>query len=96
MKLSDKTEEIIESLFLIDHHKEIKELLLKDCSNNLSGCNDWSQENLERVWFSVLKISEGNMEKLYSAISLAQTDYRDLFMCAGFGHDADAHKKWTI
>ena len=68
---------------------------LSVCSNNIAGCSSWKRESLERLWLSVLKISCGNMEQLYSAIALAQTDYRDLFMSAGFGHDLEAHKKWV-
>ena len=95
MELTDRTIEAIEVLFSTEEHKSVKELLLSDCSNSVAGCSSWKQENLERLWLSVLKISSGNMEQLYSAIALAQTDYRDLFMSAGFGHDVKAHKKWV-
>ena len=81
-------------MFITEEYKEVKDLLLRDCSNNVAGCSNWEQENLERLWLSVLKLSAGKIDKLYSAISLAQTDYRDLFMSAGFGHDVHAHKKW--
>lgn len=94
MELSDKTIDAIKTLFSADEQESVKELLLADCSNNVAGCGKWSQTHLERVWLSVLKISEGSIEKLYSAIALAQTDYRDLFMSANFGHDTQAHKKW--
>ncbi|GAA6136255.1 hypothetical protein NBRC116583_00020 [Arenicella sp. 4NH20-0111] len=94
MELTNTTLSAVETLFLAEECDEVKELLLADCSNNVPGCSRWEQEHLERLWLSVLKLSAGNLEKLYSSISLAQTDYRDLFMSAGFGHDALAHKKW--
>lgn len=94
MKLSNKTVDAIKTLFSADEYESVKELLLVNCSNNVAGCEKWSQIQLERVWFSTLKISGGSIEKLYSAIALAQTDYRDLFMSANFGHDTKAHLKW--
>ena len=36
------------------------------------------------------------MRKFESAVKLANTDYRDLFMTAGFGYDSEAHKKWRV
>lgn len=94
MELTDRTELAVNALFLAKERESVKELLLNDCSNNVAGCSDWSQENLERLWLAVLKLSGGDFDKLYSAIALAQTDYRDLFMSAGFGNDTRAHKKW--
>jgi hypothetical protein len=49
---------------------------------------------MERIRFSVLKLSNGDMKKLVDAIELAKVDWRDLFMAAGFGEDPQAHKKW--
>ena len=49
---------------------------------------------MERIRFSVLKLIEGKIDKLISAIELAQIDWRDLLMAAGFGYDTDAHNKW--
>jgi hypothetical protein len=49
---------------------------------------------MERIRFSVLKLSEGKIDELVRAIELAQVDWRDLFMEAGFGHDPEAHNKW--
>ncbi len=36
----------------------------------------------------------GQLDKLEEAIKLAQIDWRDLLMAAGFGHDVEAHLKW--
>ncbi len=94
MELSNKTTEIIDALFSVKEAEIIESTLLEKCSTNIPGCEDWSQENMERVWLSVLKLSSGNIEKFESAIILANTDYRDLFMAAGFGDDLEAHKQW--
>ena len=95
MELTKRTIEIIEELFSSGECRSVQDLLLADCSNNLAGCDGWQSESLERVWLSILKLNSGNLDKLYSAISLAQTDYRDLFMSAGFGEDIYSHKKWA-
>ncbi|MDC8002967.1 hypothetical protein POV27_02830 [Aureisphaera galaxeae] len=54
-----------------------------------------SPKDLERIWYSVLKISKGSEQELLEAIKLAQTDWRDLFMAAGFGRNIFEHKSWA-
>jgi hypothetical protein len=80
MNLSRKTEKIVKSMYGRDEANEVERLLIDHCSNNVPGCRDWSEENLERIWLSVLKVSNGNIRELQRAIALANTDYRDLFV----------------
>ncbi|MEM7604732.1 MAG: hypothetical protein AAF411_05190 [Myxococcota bacterium] len=94
MVLSARTLRIIETLFPEEEREAVAELLLTECSNTVAGCRDWRKPGLERLWISVLKLSDGDADKLLSAIDLARLDYRDLFMAAGFGHDTDAHLRW--
>lgn len=94
MELSKNTKEIIGMMFDSVHSVNVMTILLGQCTVSIAGCQGWSLENFERVWISVLKLSDGDIEKLESAVSLANTDYRDLFMAAGFGYDTEAHKKW--
>ena len=94
MELSTRTLAIAKSLFSEGDLKIVENLLLERCTNKVPGCDDWSQDSLERVWISVLKLSDGNFNKLMNAIELANTDYRDLFMSAGFGYDSQAHRLW--
>ena len=49
---------------------------------------------LERVRFAALKLCEGSLAGLESAVELANIDWRDLLMGAGFGEDVNAHKQW--
>ena len=95
IELSEETIEIINSLFSSNERKEVEELLKMECAENIPFCEKHDKYEMERIRFSVLKLSEGNTEKLIEAIELAQTDSRDLFMAAEFGHDANAHKKWN-
>ena len=41
-----------------------------------------------------LKLSGGDLSKLQAAIALAQVDWRDVLMGAGFGEDVSAHRAW--
>jgi hypothetical protein len=50
---------------------------------------------LERIRFSVLELSGGNIDKLKRAITLAQKDWRDILVAAGFANDPLAHKTWN-
>jgi len=36
------------------------------------------------------------MEKLRAAVKLANADWRDLLVAAGFADSVDAHKHWTL
>lgn len=58
-------------------------------------CEESDEVQLERVRFAALKLSKGDLRELKKAVKLAQTDWRDLLMAAGFGNDVNAHKKWS-
>lgn len=49
----------------------------------------------ERVRCAVLKIADGDEDRLYEAIGVANTDYRDALMRADFGADVTAHLRWA-
>ena len=81
-------------LFSPEEQSEAARLLQEDCGAGLPGAGNASVEGIERIQCAALKLSEGRMDKLYDAISLAQTDWRDLLVAAGFAEDTQAHKKW--
>lgn len=93
-EITQRTMKIIASLFGDKEQRLVKLELESKCSTNVPGCSDWSNSQLERIWFAVLKLSDGELSKLRSSIELANTDFRDLLMAAGFGHDLEAHNKW--
>jgi hypothetical protein len=74
--------------------EEVAELLRRECGNNLPLLEKADAVALERQRFAVLRLSEGRMDKLQSAIALAQIDWRDLLVAAEFGHDPEAHTRW--
>jgi hypothetical protein len=69
-------------------------LLREDCTADALHSSTMSPAELERCHFAVLKLSNGSLESLINAISLAQTDYRDLLVAADFGEDLHAHLQW--
>src|SRR5437870_2392936 len=94
VRLSPETERNIAKLFPPGSRAEASELLLKQCGNNLPFCEKLNEFQLERVRFSALKVSAGNIDKLREAIELAKMDWRDLLVAAGFATDVTAHKRW--
>jgi hypothetical protein len=81
-------------LFDPAEQQEAAHLLLDDCGPGLPGAGNGSAEMVERIRCAALKVSNGRIDKLYDAISLAQTDWRDLLVVAGFACDTQAHKHW--
>ena len=82
IELSEQTMEILRSLFPKESWNEVEQFLALDCADNIPSCKSYDKYEMERIRFSVLKLSEGSIEKLVDAIVLAQTDWRDLFMAA--------------
>jgi hypothetical protein len=95
LQLSPKTVELVDSLFKRVSREAVVELLMHQCGNNLPFLQKSDEFHLERVRFAALKLSGGDLEKLQKAIKLAQKDWRDLLIAAGFGHDVNAHKDWS-
>lgn len=94
MKLTPLVQHHIERLFPGVEQEEVARLLHEDCGVVLAFSQGASPDFFERVQCAALKLSEGQMDKLYDAIALAQTDWRDLLVCAGFAEDTQAHKDW--
>ena len=84
----------ISRLFSGADQEEVERLLREDCGVALPGATNASPEFYERVQCAVLKLSDGNMDKLYDAIALAQTDWRDALVAAGFAEQTQAHRDW--
>ena len=81
-------------LFPLEEQEEVAHLLRDECGTALPRTDNASSEFFERVQCAALKLSEGRVDKLYDAIALAQTDWRDLLVSAGFAEDPLAHKDW--
>jgi hypothetical protein len=92
--LSEKVEEVIELMFPQDIAPLVREHLLYECAENVPFCTDYSPCQMDRIRLSALRLSNGDYCELKKAVLLAQKDWRDLFMAAGFGHDPQAHLAW--
>ena len=93
--LSSRTKQLVENFFSANHVAEAVKRLEQDCGNKIPFYEDADEFQMERVRFAVIKLSEGQINKMIHAINEARFDWRDLFMAAGFGHDVNAHEKWA-
>lgn len=93
-ELRPETLRRIDILFSAENREAAKNFLYEQCGNNLPGLSQTNTNEMERLRVAALKYSDGDLSKLESAIKLAQRDYRDLLMAAGFGHDVHAHQTW--
>jgi hypothetical protein len=93
-ELSARTKQHIEGVFPPELQQQASSLLIEQCGNNLPMLEALDPIELERYRFAALKLSEGKLDKLQHAITLAQTDWRDLLIAAGFAHDTKAHEAW--
>ena len=94
-ELSIETEMRVQLLFPPDQVGEARKILRDECGNNLPFCENRDSIQMERLRFAALKLSEGNKDKLLRAVHLAQQDWRDLLVPAGFGNDVEAHRSWV-
>ena len=69
-------------------------LLVDTCARNLPLSTNATADELERIRSAAIRFSGGRLGKLRAAIELAQLDWRDLLVCAGFAEDVDAHTHW--
>ncbi len=89
-RLTSKIEKKIEVMFP-NNANEVKETLLNLCDDIV--CSE-PEVLSERICAAILKSSEGNMDFLYESIDLANVDWRDILVSAGFGDDVNAHNDW--
>ncbi len=93
--LSDKTKNLVSRLYKSREAMEVCDILDRECGTEALSCEGWSPEQMERIRFAVLKLVKENAFEMEAAIKLAQLDWRDLLMSAGFGEDLIAHELWA-
>lgn len=76
--LSPNVTKAVERLFSGESKAEVVRLLTEQCADNLPNCKNEDEYDLEDLRFQVLKLSDGNIEKLRAAVLLANQDWRDL------------------
>jgi hypothetical protein len=91
VSLSEGTRTRLNALFAEADRGAAERLLVERCGSTLPFS---TPSSLERIRFAALKVSEGDLAALRSAVKLANTDWRDLLVDAGFADDVDAHRAW--
>jgi hypothetical protein len=94
--LSPGTLRRIAALFPGRQRAEAAQLLAEECGDNLPLADTLGAAGIERIRFAVLKISQGSLDRLWEAVELAQHDWRDALVGAGFGDDITAHLRWLV
>jgi hypothetical protein len=94
VELSPLTGQHVAALFAASEVAEAKELLMRECAENLPLVGNPTPQGLERLRFAAIRLSDGNLPRLREAIVLAKTDWRDLLVAADFADDVDAHRTW--
>jgi hypothetical protein len=89
--LSPFVEERLLLLFPPSERSEARILLMEQCATNIPN---WKSANLNRLRCAVLKLSDGNLDKLRQAIDTAKIDFRDVLTAADFS-GAESYKFWT-
>jgi hypothetical protein len=92
--VSRRTAEHIDAMFPPEQRGHVSAVLLTQCGNNLPGLERLSGIELERFHFAALKLSGGHVTELEAAVHLAQMDWRDMLVAAGFSDDLKAHLSW--
>jgi hypothetical protein len=81
------------ALFPGEDRSLAQQWLVSEIDDDLPGGISNSMALLERIRAAALKFSGGSLDRLARATSLAQEDWRDVLLAAGFG-DARAHDEW--
>ena len=68
-------------------------LFVEECGNNVPLLENLDEMRLERFQFAAPKLSEGKLDRLDRANTLAKAEWPDLLIAAGF-EAADAHRSW--
>lgn len=92
--LSPGTQRRLEALFAGPARQIAAELLRTRCAGSLPLWRGTDPRGLERIRFAALKLSNGDLGELRRAVDIANIDWRDVLVAAGFGDDPRAHERW--
>ena len=95
VELSPTTQKLIAHMFAEDEREEVERWLETECADNLPLVGEPDPESLERIRFAVLRASNGELDRIPDLITLAQKDWRDLLVTAGFATSTKEHQLWA-
>ncbi len=87
IELSIETRRRLDALFEPADRYAAERILVEEIGQD-------SPKLAERVRFAALRLSDGRLSELRSAVELAKVDWRDLLVVAGFADDPRAHETW--
>ena len=88
------TRRVLHAVFPHDLWSGVEDTLITNCGPAQVSSPDFDAGAMERIWLAALKKSNGSIPAFRNAVLLAQTDWRDLLMSAGFG-SLTAHLEWA-
>jgi len=93
--LSDAAEQRLQVAFAPEERREARRMLVYECG---AGIEHWGSDPsaYDRLRLAAMKASQGRIEGLRWAIAMAQKDWRDLLVHAGFADNARAHERWLV
>jgi hypothetical protein len=97
MPITPTTAEIqkkLNQLFPQEQRAAAIALLEAECGSHLPLIESQGADGILRVRCAALKLSEGSLEKLHTAVRVANQDWRDVLVAAGFGHSVREHLRW--
>jgi hypothetical protein len=94
VQLSENTLRLVRHIFTAENHTAIIAALEIRCGSGLPLWVSTTPEGLERIRFAVLKLSSGSLPRFERALAIANTDWRDVLVAAGFGNGLQAHINW--
>src|SRR6476620_5497992 len=94
VRLSANTLQLVRHIFPVEDHAAVIAALEIRCGSALPLWVSTTPEGLERIRFAVLKLSSGSLPQFERALAIANTDWRDVLVAAGFGNSLQAHINW--
>ncbi len=94
LPLTKKVNKLLELLFEEPLLSKLARRLEIEAAENIPFHNNSKSADMDRIRFSILKVIATNVDSEENAFDLAKTDWRDLFVAAGFADDANEHKNW--
>jgi hypothetical protein len=92
LKLSSACRDRIAALFRATEVAQAEELL-EHCTDNPALLADLAQQGADRLLFAMIRFSDGDLDRLRSAISQFQRDWRNLLVASDFD-DPHSHNAW--
>jgi hypothetical protein len=94
VQLSENTLRLVRHIFPPEDRAAVIAALEARCGSGLPLWASTTPEGLERIRLAVLKLSSGSLPQFERALAIANTDWRDVLVAAGFGNSLLAHINW--